>query len=456
MDKLTELEARSDELTAAIKSHIERRRRDAQSSGVDSDAEKEPSKGKTGIYASMAKMKALLDEPVDLLRDLARQVEIVACLKWLAEFQILVCIPPDESIAIKDLADLAGVPEIQLGRVIRLVATSGFLQEPITNYVSHTPLSAQFVTNQSLLDAAVFMADVAAPTALQMPTATQRFGSSQNPTETAYSMALRTIQPFGVAIQEQPKLGRQWSAYLRHAVGLHQEKGIMEMLSQLKWSNLGNAFIVEVGAQSTSMAQHLAQKFPTLRLIVQIYHTRSSSSLHDLEHLRLIEMMGGVESDSSSSSSPGSGSRPSSAGSRITVTYRAAGTPQPVIDAAVYILHLRSPAGVEGIDRIGMVRAELQYYLGILRSSGGILLIPTAKLLPEPGSLADPMLEAVARAHDLTMLQLANEGEMEMTQLISVIQAIQDNLGRLVITNQLRSPNSLIVCLTVKHEAYCI
>lgn len=74
MDRLTELEARSDELAAAIKSHIERRRRDAQFSGVDSDAEKEPSKDKTRIYASMAKMKALLDEPVDLLRDLARQV----------------------------------------------------------------------------------------------------------------------------------------------------------------------------------------------------------------------------------------------------------------------------------------------------------------------------------------------------------------------------------------------
>lgn len=200
------------------------------------------------------------------------------------------------------------------------------------------------------------------------------------------------------------------------------------------------------------MAQHLAQEFPTLRIIVQITHTRSSSSLHNLEHLRLIEMMGGVESDSSSSSS----SRPSSAGGRITVTYRAAGTPQPVIDAAVYILHLSSSAGAEAIDRIAMVRAELQDYLGVLRSSGGILLIPTANLLPEPGSLVDPIMEAVARAHDLSMLQLANESEMEITELISVIQTIRDGLGRLVITKQLRSPNSLIIGLTIKHEAYCI
>jgi hypothetical protein len=74
MDELTELEARSDELAAAIRSHIERRRRDAQSSGFNSDAEMEPSKAKTGIYASMARMKAVLDGPVDLLQDLARQV----------------------------------------------------------------------------------------------------------------------------------------------------------------------------------------------------------------------------------------------------------------------------------------------------------------------------------------------------------------------------------------------
>jgi hypothetical protein len=103
-----------------------------------------------------------------------------------------------------------------------------------------------------------------------------------------------------------------------------------------------------------------------------------------------------------------------------------------------------------------MIRAELQDYLGILRSSGDILLIPTTNLLPEPGSLADFIMEAVARAHHLSMLQLANEGEMEITELISVIQTIQDGLGRLVITKQRRLPNSLIVDLTVKYEASCI
>lgn len=151
---------------------------------------------------------------------------------------------------IKDLADLAGVPESQLGRVIRFTATSGFLHEPVTNYVSHTSLSAQFTADQSWLDAAVFAAEVATPTALHMPAATQRFGSSRDPTETAYNLALNTRRPFSAAIQERPRLGRQWSAYLHQAVGLHQEKDMVEMLSQLNWSNLGDALVVEVWTQS--------------------------------------------------------------------------------------------------------------------------------------------------------------------------------------------------------------
>ncbi|OKL55381.1 hypothetical protein UA08_09362 [Talaromyces atroroseus] len=471
MDDLMELEVQSDQLAAAVKNYV-RHRRDLKCPGANSDMYKELNKAKTTIHASMAKMQTLLCGPVDFLQDFARQVEIVACLKWLAEFQILACIPLDGSISIRDLADLAGVPKTQLSRIIRLTATSGFLQEPIANHVSHTPLSAQFMVNQSLLDAAVFMAEFAAPAALHMPMATERFGSPKSPTETAYNLALNTMRPFNVAIQERHKLGRQWSAYLHQAVGLHQEKEIVDMLSQLKWSNLGNASIVEIGAQSTSMAQQLAKRFPTLRLIVQIDHTRTS--ILSLDSMRpQNEMIAGFaaqdgevlaeldpsEPNTNSITIPSTSntSRPSSTSSRITVRYRAVGVPQPVIHAAVYILHLpvlsiNAPCGAEGI--MEMIKTELQDYLGILRASAGILLIPTANLLPEPGSLSDPKAEAVARARDLNMFQLANEGEIEMTELLSVVETIRDGVGKLVVNNQLRSHNGLVVGLTIKQEAY--
>lgn len=108
--------------------------------------------------------------------------------------------------------------------------------------MAHTPLSAQFITSQSLLDASIFMAESAVPAALQMPILTQRFGATQAPAEAAMS----SMRPFQSALQERSKLRRQWSAYLRHAAGLHQEEEVLDVISRLNWSNLGSACIVEV------------------------------------------------------------------------------------------------------------------------------------------------------------------------------------------------------------------
>lgn len=141
--------------------------------------------------------------------------------------------------------------------------------------------------------------------------------------------------------------------------------------------------------------------------------------------------------------------------SRITVTHRTPGTPQPVTDAAVYVLHPpmagpRAPRAAVGVA----IRAELQGHIGFLRATGGVMLILTTRLLPDPGSIADLEVEAVARTRDLNMLQLANDGEMEMAELLAIIESVGDNIGKLAICNELRSPRGLILALAVKHQLY--
>lgn len=135
------------------------------------------------------------------------------------------------------------VPVGQLSRIIRLLATVGFLQEQKVGHVAHTSLSAQFVTSQSLLDASIFIAESAVPAALQMSIVTQRSGAAQVPAETAIGAA----NQFESALQERFKLRRQWNAYLHYAAGLHQEeKEVLDVIKRLNWSNLGSACIVEV------------------------------------------------------------------------------------------------------------------------------------------------------------------------------------------------------------------
>lgn len=183
------------------------------------------------------------------------QVEILACLKWISEFQILACIPQQVSLPIHDLADLAGVPENQLRRVIRLAASAGFLHETQPGHVSHTSMSAQFLASQSLSDAMIFITTTATPSALYMAEATRLATTdrdAKNPA--AYDLALHASRPFRAACQEHSKLGRQWQAYLTHAARSHTEEELIRIFSQLNWSSLGNACIVEASCQRSRAA----------------------------------------------------------------------------------------------------------------------------------------------------------------------------------------------------------
>lgn len=149
---------------------------------------------------------------------------------------------------IEDVAGLSGVPEAQLARVIRLTATAGFLRELQPALVAHSALSAPFVTNPSYLDAAMFLAESAAPAALEMAATTQRFGESNRPNESAYNVVLNTTKPFHTALQERTKLHRQWSAYLRYAGGLHEAEEVTDAFTQFDWTNVSSAssLVVEV------------------------------------------------------------------------------------------------------------------------------------------------------------------------------------------------------------------
>ena len=167
-------------------------------------------------------------------------------MQWLGEFQVLACIPLSDSVPFKDVADLAGVPEMQLCRVVRMTATAGFLHEPHPNHVAHSALSAPFVTKPSFLDAAMFLSETAAPTALQMPVATQRFGQSQRPNESAYSVAFNTSATFASSCEQQSRLQRQWPAYLRYGTG-DVDASVTDILTRLDWLSLDNSTVVEVG-----------------------------------------------------------------------------------------------------------------------------------------------------------------------------------------------------------------
>jgi hypothetical protein len=182
-------------------------------------------------------------------------------LQWLCEFQVLACIPLDGSVPFKDVADISGVPEAQLCRVARMMATAGFLQEPRPGQVAHSPMSAQFVTHPALLDAAMFMSETVAPAALKMSTATKEFAGSDRPDQSAYNVAFERSITLAGCFEQRPKLQRQFAAYLSYGTG-DEDAGVQDVLMRLDWRSLGNATIVDVSWSAPSAlfspSSHLA------------------------------------------------------------------------------------------------------------------------------------------------------------------------------------------------------
>lgn len=238
---------------------------------VPPEAPDDAHRARRNVLAIVTRLQMLLAEPADFIQHLACQVrhlsyfiprsaklcavmslcltfvvqsQLLACLKWLGEFQVLACIPLSGTVPLQDVADLAGVPEGHLLSVVRMTATAGFLHEPQPGHVAHTALSAPFVTRLTYLDAAMFLAETAAPTALKLAAATKHHGRSDKPAASAYTIAFNTSQAFNSAYEQRPKLQRQWPAYLRCTGDM--DEGITEILTRLAWPSLGNACVVDV------------------------------------------------------------------------------------------------------------------------------------------------------------------------------------------------------------------
>ncbi|KAL2830745.1 hypothetical protein BDW59DRAFT_158193 [Aspergillus cavernicola] len=457
MSNLSDLETYTSDLTSAVKTFVSQCQNLTPNNArpvIPPDPSNEAHRARQSILGTIARLQTLLASPADFLHHLAVQNQLLACLQWLGEFQVLACIPLTGSVPIQDVADLAGVPETHLSRVVRMTTTAGFLEEPQTGHVAHSALSAPFVTKPSYLDAAMFLAGTAAPAALQMTTATQRFGPSLRPNETAYNLAFNTPSTFARTCEQQPKLQRQLPAFLRYGTKDIDDR-VADLLSRLDQFRRGNISVVEVGACSTDRATLLATLYPSLHFIVQIAPPTTGPSGRSSpirsptpcpKHDGLYQL---TSITNTNTSNPPTTSNPN-----ISIQQRTPTTPQLIPDASIYILHLPSPSPTTPfISLAARTIAELRAHLDVLRSNPTATLILTPRLLPDRASV-NVDVEATVRLRDLTLLQLANEREIDLTEMLNMLNSVSDSMGRLVVVNKIRSKESVVVLLELRYQEY--
>lgn len=398
---------------------------------------------------------------------------------------MLACVPLDDPVPFKDVADICGISVSQLCRVTRLMATAGFLQEPRPGQIAHSPLSAGFVTEPALLDAAMFLSGTAAPTSLKMPLATKQFAASGRADQSAYAAAFDTNISLATVFERQPRLQRQFDTYFSCITG-DDQTGIRKVLMQVDWGSLGDATVVDVsyypaqhlttpltpeprppsrtydpppetsntnnqpdhqsqvGPPSASTAINLASLFPSLHFIVQTYKPSPT----------------GPPCLTPPTANTPAAEIPTNLTSQITLQQRTRGTTQFARPAAVYLLHLPSPSPSLSWPAISThAVSELSAHVDVLRTNPGARLVLTALVLPPPATpthgtqATDAEVEAAARVRDLTLLQLANGRHAELAEVVALLNGVRDGAGGgFVVTDEIRVSGSAVVAWEVRYR----
>jgi len=173
------------------------------------------------------------------------------------------------------------------------------------------------------------------------------------------------------------------------------------------------------------MACALAKSNPSLKIVVQMSCDSSDSSA-DL-----------------ASRNP-----PSELASRIAVQSRSWATPQTVRNAAIYAL--RVPYDFPTVfaqTRPARLRAELEAHLSILRENDASRLILTTRRLPqydtgnhvESDIFRSDLDAARGLVFDMSLLQLANDRELEVAELSELVRSVEDGNGNLVLDGKLQA-----------------
>ncbi|KAI8934151.1 hypothetical protein NX059_008905 [Plenodomus lindquistii] len=372
------------------------------------------------------RLETLLAGPSCFIRRMAYQHELLACLKWLGEYQIIAYVPLSESISFEELAELADVSTRTLSRVVRMTATAGFLHEPQIGHVAHTPLSSSFTNELVYFDATMFLANRVAPSALNIAL----FPSSQE-NGSPNKIALKCVEQFASDRAQEPQLNRQWMAYCDSVGGIKQD--VIVLANLLNWHTLGEASVVHICDRYTRASWALARVSSALRVIVQTYdYTPGDSAV----------------------ARPGESEEDSAVSRRVNISRRKPTTQQAVRDAAVYIVQpFFNARSTDGLTPQELLTTELKSHYSILQANPSAVLILAPAMLPEPGSVA-VNLEVQARILDFVEMRLNQRSAVEVTELFQLTESICDAHGRLMVTNRLRSVDGATVGLAVQYQSF--
>ncbi|KAK2010039.1 S-adenosyl-L-methionine-dependent methyltransferase [Colletotrichum eremochloae] len=342
---------------------------------------------------------SLHDASLFITRVLVQQQQYY-CLQFLDHFRILDAVPLSPGSApYATVAARTGVPEARLKAVARMVMTIGFLAEaPDGSSLKHSALSSNFVENEHMRIQLRHLVEKTVPLMGAFTRATELWGDTKAPNQTAYNLAFDTELPFFEHLKARKDLSDEFDSYMKSQAVAHSGARVDHVLRGFDWATLkAEAVVVDVGGGAGAAAKTLAMAHPGLRIVVQ---DLAGPIQNAREQLALL---------------------PREVTGRISLQQHDMFDEQPVLGADVYFLRtiLHDWPDAECV-RI------LQRLVAAMKPESRIVIMDM--VLPAPGA-GSSLFEAALRQKDLAMTQTFNAREREASEWESLIAAVDERVA---------------------------
>lgn len=199
------------------------------------------------VIEHATQVKHLVHDPNSFLTELVVQQQQYHCIGWLCHFDVLSCIPlPPDALSYAEVAARANVPVSTLRSVARMAMTVGLLCETRDGDLSHSPLSAPFVQNVYMRTQLLHMFNQTVPLMAGLAPATEKWGDTKAPNETAYNLVHETDLPFFQHLKSRPDLNDGFDAFMKSRAVSHTGSSAEHLLDAFDWKSMGEATVVDV------------------------------------------------------------------------------------------------------------------------------------------------------------------------------------------------------------------
>ncbi|KAK1992806.1 S-adenosyl-L-methionine-dependent methyltransferase [Colletotrichum falcatum] len=344
------------------------------------------------LKRSLEDLQYLVEGPKRHFRNLACQGYELAAVSVALDFDFFSIVPAEGSISLADLAERAGVDYDRTSRIVRLLATESIFTEPAPGYVAHNPSSYLLHKDEEIRATLHYTVDemlkAATATADTVKASPKTYDSAVTPFTTRHGLpifnfyekdTLRSIR-FAKAMAGWAKLNLNIDA----------------LKDSFPWGSL-NGTVVDVGGGSGKVSITLAQVSMQLALTPYLfslaYPPFSPYRPQSFPNLSFIVQ------DSADMHVAGQSLLTDETRGRVTFMQHSFFDPQPVGDAAAFILRA---CALNWCDArvVDMFRALVP---GLERCKPGTPLLINDMILPEQGVLARDV-ERGMRQIDMIML----------------------------------------------------